>query len=195
MRPRMRLMPSLRAGLSDSPAFGHELATDSLISEEGLVSAARAARARHSEGAEVALGMWKNESSFWTALVEDRQLLHLAGRRGGSAVRDALALGEDVFAGIDALPIEQQAAEIERRTAVLLRHDSVKAIHFDLTRISQAAKTYNGLGQARGYFARKELELILSDSDLFAKTKFYTDGRLVNMSVDELRAFVKFMMR
>src|SRR5262245_39090235 len=49
----------------------------------------------------VALGPFgsRNEQSFWMALVEGKKLHHLGFRKGVSALRDSLALGETVFRG------------------------------------------------------------------------------------------------
>jgi hypothetical protein len=47
----------------------------------------------------LALGPWRNEETFWKALVERKRLPHLGHPFGRSPVRDRLALGPVVFAG------------------------------------------------------------------------------------------------
>lgn len=126
----------------------------------------------------VALGPWGNEVSFWQQLVERKRLPHLAypGDPLSNRLRDSLAVGEVVFKGLEASPFHVSFPEtVLHRVAVWLRgNQRLRRIYFDVTGISGAARVF-GI-PAKGYFARKELELILADHLLLRKTLFFEEG-------------------
>jgi hypothetical protein len=109
-------------------------------------------------------------------LVERWRLPHL-GNKGfepSNPVRDSLALGDEVFEGVSRLPLAARPFEVLKRTEAILRSPGVREIYFDVTGIESAAKQY--AIPASGFFARKELELVVVDLDLFRKTRFFEEG-------------------
>jgi len=124
----------------------------------------------------IALGRWENETTYWTAIVERYRVHHLGipMNAPGFDIRNQLALGLGVFTGVGTLPLNQRAYEILRRTEMVLHSPALRTIYFDVTGIASAARNYGV--PSRGYFARKELELVVVDPALFRKTRFFENG-------------------
>jgi len=138
----------------------------------------------NTKGIRVALGMWTNGQGkeniyFWKELVEKRLLFHLGhpGVPGSNCVRDALALGPIVFWGTPD-NLELVAPFTLWRTYIFLKLANVKTIYFDITYLEKSSKIFD-FGATPGYFARKEMEMILNDKELFKKARFYEQGKYI----------------
>ena len=126
--------------------------------------------------ARITLGRWENEITFWRLLVEQRRLHHLGSRMETptSGIRDRLALGDELFQGVDDFPLDQAEYEVLKRTEEFLHSPRLRRIYFDVTNIHLASRTYRI--PSYGYFARKELELVVVDPVLFRKSCFFENG-------------------
>jgi hypothetical protein len=136
----------------------------------------------------LALGSWRNEETFWKALVERKRLPHLGHPFGHSPVRDRLALGPVVFAGAPDAGDDLVAylAFIEGRTKEYLKGNHLRRISFDITGV---ARLTGRLGD--GFFVVRELAFVLAEDDLFRKTSWYQDGRYLRMARGPLRNYLQ----
>jgi hypothetical protein len=126
--------------------------------------------------ARIALGRWENEATFWRDLVERYRLPHLGSRSAcpAGSLRGELAWGDELFRGVSDLPMAQRPFEVLKRTEAFLRSPSLRRIYFDTTGIASSATVFGV--PSNGYFARKELELLVVDLDLFRKARFFEQG-------------------
>jgi hypothetical protein len=137
----------------------------------------------------VALGPFGpgNEQSFWVSLVEGKKLHHLGFKKGISALRDRLALGEVLFSGspegMALFPF------IEDKTRAFLTSGKLKRIYFDLTNMD----TLSGL-LGEGRLAFLELQLISDTDALFRITSFYQDGKYIRATLAALRTIVSNLL-
>lgn len=131
----------------------------------------------------IALGPWNNERTFWIALVERKGLNHLStrGAAGSNALRDSLALGDDVFRGLSNVPLTQMPNVVVLRTTKFLNGTpSLRRIYFDATDIAATAKGFRI--PTNGFFARRELEVLIAKPELWQMTKVYVNGRPIWMT-------------
>jgi hypothetical protein len=134
----------------------------------------------------LALGRWENVDSFWKNLVVDKQLHHLQSRGTpwSTPAIDALALGDEVFAGIKIEP-----ETIIARTKHFFLNNNIVEFHFDLNRMKTATSSPTRLNE--GFYAREELKILLNNPELLSKTTFYRMGIPVTPSIDYLKRLIK----
>ena len=137
----------------------------------------------------VALGPFGsgNEHSFWVALVEGKKLHHLGFKRGVSALRDRLALGEILLRGApDGAALFKF---INAKTREFLTSGRLKRIYFDVTNLDTLS---GSLGEGR--FAFVELKLISDTGALFRITSFYKHGKYIRATLEKLHTLVSALL-
>ena len=143
-----------------------------------------------SGGKEVALGRWENIDTFWGRLVVRKRTPHLAGDipdrylaypvlRENKELINSLSLAEQAFpkSVFGRATVRELEDLVPTYTEVFLRSNA-KKIRFDLTNIEHAAKRFDPIN-FNGFFARMELQMILENPTLLAKTVFYRNGRKI----------------
>jgi len=116
----------------------------------------------------VALGQWEQPS--FHSMADKLDAIHLGGGKRG--------IGADVFGELPnpALDPSGYEAAVMEKTKGFLMSPGTKSIEFDLTMISASAKQFDGISSG-GYFARRELEMIIETPELMKKAHFHMHGR------------------
>ena len=167
--------------------YGGEVAVDrGLTKASGALFAWAPHLVNKDKPLRIALGRWENIDSFWNRLVIDKKLNHLQvkGTRWSNDLVDSLAIGDDVFSGI------QGIEDIVPRTRFFLLNANVSEIYFDLNRMKTASKFR--VGESPGFYAREELKILLDNPVLLQKTKFIRMGIEVNVEIDYLRRLIGY---